>query len=217
MENQRQKVKYWNASYDTKADAQAALMAYWANKHEARKARLSIRNEHNERRSFNEGFLSDVGKKWIRDIQHYLITIFGHTLYFDRTTDKETGLFYKGQCVAEFMYNDPREEVIIYRSIFTHHCYQWLLLNHTKQGVEGSLSARNTCLNRMFLAPFMSLSCTQPQCLHTTDSLWLSGILEYNNHATQSQQHLLKNLTKVRELGTSHLPCFRLSSQNQTV
>ena len=108
------KVKYWNASYDTKADAQAALRAYWANKHEARKARLSIRYGHNERRSCNEGFLSDVGKKWIRDIQHYLITIFGHTLYFDRTTDKETGLFYKGQCVAEFMYNDPKEEVIIY-------------------------------------------------------------------------------------------------------
>lgn len=108
------KVKYWNASYDTKADAQAALRAYWANKHEARKARLSSRYGHNERRSCNEGFLSDVGKKWIRDIQHYLITIFGHTLYFDRTTDKETGLFYKGQCVAEFMYNDPKEEVIIY-------------------------------------------------------------------------------------------------------
>lgn len=36
------KVKYWNASYDTKTDAQAALRAYWANKHEARKARLSL-------------------------------------------------------------------------------------------------------------------------------------------------------------------------------
>lgn len=105
------KVKYWNASYDTKADAQAALRAYWANKHEARKARLSIRHE---RRSFNEGFLSDFGKKWMRNIQHYLITIFGHTLYFDRTTDKETGLFYRGQCVADCLYDDFHEEVIIY-------------------------------------------------------------------------------------------------------
>ena len=110
------KVKYWNASYDTKADAQAALRAYWANKHEARKASFSLHHEQNEhpRRSFNEGFLSDFGKKWMRDIQHYLITIFGHTLYFDRTSDKETGLFYRGQCVAEFLYNEPREEVIIY-------------------------------------------------------------------------------------------------------
>ena len=108
------KVKYWNASYDTKADAQAALRAYWANKHEAIKARLSIRHEHNERCSCNEGFLSDFGKKWIRNIQHYLITIFGHTLYFDRTSDKETGLFYKGQCVADCLYDDFHEEVIIY-------------------------------------------------------------------------------------------------------
>ena len=100
--------------------------------------------------------------------------------------------------------------VVVVRSIFIHHCYQWLLLNHTKQGVDGSFSARNICFNRMFLAPFMSLSCTQPQCLHTTYSLWLSGILEYNHHATQSQQHLLKNLTKVRELGTSHLPSSRM-------
>lgn len=35
-------VKHWNASHDTKADAQAALRSYWANKHEAREARLSL-------------------------------------------------------------------------------------------------------------------------------------------------------------------------------
>ncbi len=29
------KQKYWDADYDTKADAQAALRAYWANKHES--------------------------------------------------------------------------------------------------------------------------------------------------------------------------------------
>lgn len=29
------KQKYWDADYDTKADAQAALKAYWANKHES--------------------------------------------------------------------------------------------------------------------------------------------------------------------------------------
>lgn len=40
----RSLVKYGNASYDTKAYAQAALRAYWANKHEARKARLSLRS-----------------------------------------------------------------------------------------------------------------------------------------------------------------------------
>ena len=27
------KVKYWPAKYDTKSDAEAALRAYWANKH----------------------------------------------------------------------------------------------------------------------------------------------------------------------------------------
>ena len=35
-----------------------------------------------------------------------------------------------------------------FRSIFIHHCYQWLLLNHTKQGVEGSLSARKHLLEQ---------------------------------------------------------------------
>lgn len=55
------KVKYWNASYDTKADAQAALRAYWANKQEAKRARISSRYERH-RRSCNEGFLSDFGK-----------------------------------------------------------------------------------------------------------------------------------------------------------
>ena len=29
------KQKYWDAEYDTKEKAQAALKAYWANKHEA--------------------------------------------------------------------------------------------------------------------------------------------------------------------------------------
>lgn len=55
----RSLVKYWNASYDTKADAQAALRAYWANKHEARKARLSLRS-HSRRHPAGLCFLSFV-------------------------------------------------------------------------------------------------------------------------------------------------------------
>ena len=31
----KDKKSYWDADYDTKADAQAALRAYWANKHES--------------------------------------------------------------------------------------------------------------------------------------------------------------------------------------
>ena len=40
----RSLVKHWNASHDTEADAQAALMSYWANNNEAREARLSLRS-----------------------------------------------------------------------------------------------------------------------------------------------------------------------------
>lgn len=53
------KGKYWNASYDTKADAQAALRAYWANKREAREARLSLRS-HSWRHPAGLCFLSFV-------------------------------------------------------------------------------------------------------------------------------------------------------------
>ena len=37
------KVKYWDAEYDTKADAEAALKAYWANKHESRNLTIEQR------------------------------------------------------------------------------------------------------------------------------------------------------------------------------
>ena len=40
----RSLVKHWNASHDTKADAQEALRSYWANNNEAREARLSLRS-----------------------------------------------------------------------------------------------------------------------------------------------------------------------------
>ena len=95
---------YWNAEYDTKADAQAALRAYWANKHECRRRapRLVV-----------EGFLSDLGRDLLRNVQSFLIKIFGHTLYFDHYTDKSVDLFYKGDEVAELLYNDKSEEIVI--------------------------------------------------------------------------------------------------------
>lgn len=37
------KQRYWDAEYDTKADAEAALRAYWANKHESRNLTIEQR------------------------------------------------------------------------------------------------------------------------------------------------------------------------------
>lgn len=95
---------YWNAEYDTKADAQAALRAYWANKHEC--------NNHIDSLKL-EGFSSATGKELLRKIQSFLIKIFGHTLYFDHYTDNSVDLYYKGDEVAELLYDDKTEEVVI--------------------------------------------------------------------------------------------------------
>lgn len=49
------KVKYWDAEYDTKADAQAALRAYWANKGESfRRSLKSIRSAKLEKKAVKE-------------------------------------------------------------------------------------------------------------------------------------------------------------------
>lgn len=99
------KVKYWNADYDTKSDAESALRAYWTSKHESKSASsLSFKFE---------GFSSESGKDMIKSVQHFLITIFGHTLYFDHYTDDSVDLYYKGKPVAELIYKESTEEVII--------------------------------------------------------------------------------------------------------
>lgn len=95
---------YWNAEYNTKKDAEAALRAYWANKHECYSHSNKI---------VLEGFTSELGKKLIRSLQDFLIKIFGHTLYFDHYTDMSVDLFYKGREVAELIYKDKTDEVII--------------------------------------------------------------------------------------------------------
>ena len=99
---------YWDAEYNTKKDAEAALRAYWANKNEAKC--------YNRRKTLKlkiEGFTSDIGKRLIRNVQDFLIKIFGHTLYFDHYTDKSIDLFYKGNEVAELVYDYKTDEVII--------------------------------------------------------------------------------------------------------
>ena len=60
-----------------------------------------------------EGFLSDIGKSLIRSVQSFLIKIFGHTLYFDHNTDKSIDLYYRGNTVAELLYNDKDEKITI--------------------------------------------------------------------------------------------------------
>jgi hypothetical protein len=95
---------YWDADYDTKIDAQAALKAYWANKRECLNCSRII---------VLEGFLSGTGSTLIRKTLTYLIKIFGHTLYFDHVTDKSAELFYKGKVVAELFYNDADNEIVV--------------------------------------------------------------------------------------------------------
>lgn len=97
---------YWNAEYDTKADAENALKAYWANKHECKNRSHSI--------IIKEGFTSDLGKDLLKSVQSFLIKIFGHSLYFDHYTDKTVDLYYKGKEVAELLYDDKKEEIVIY-------------------------------------------------------------------------------------------------------
>ena len=96
---------YWDAEYDTKTDAENALKAYWANKHECRRHRSTSLKF--------EDFNSETGKDLIRNVQHYLIKIFGHTLYFDHYTDKSVELYYRGDMVAELLYKDDTDEVVV--------------------------------------------------------------------------------------------------------
>ena len=88
--------QYWNA--------EAALRAYYENKLACMRHPSSL---------VVEGFLSDIGKSLIRSVQSFLIKIFGHTLYFDHNTDKSIDLFYKGNTVAELLYNDKDEKITI--------------------------------------------------------------------------------------------------------
>lgn len=96
---------YWDADYDTKKDAEDALKAYWANKHECIKQTSSPLKL--------EDFNSESGKDLIRNVQHFLIKIFGHTLYFDHYTSKSVELYYKGNLIAELLYKDNTDEVVI--------------------------------------------------------------------------------------------------------
>lgn len=103
------KAKYWPAHYKTKTDAENALKAYWANKHECMK--------HRHCKLKLEGFSNDDGKELLRNVQHFLIKIFGHTLYFDHYTDKSVDLYYRGDLVAELFFKEAtrnqREEIVI--------------------------------------------------------------------------------------------------------
>ena len=60
------KTRYWPAHYKTKTDAENALKAYWANKHECIRRR-------NKCVKF-EGFSSNDGKALLRNVQHFLKT-----------------------------------------------------------------------------------------------------------------------------------------------
>ena len=101
------KVKYWPAEYDTKADAEAALRAYWANKHESfmrNKSPYEIKLEF---------FNSFNGNELLKKIGLYLRKIFGPTFYFDHITDDKAELFYKGKEIAKMAYNNDTEELSI--------------------------------------------------------------------------------------------------------
>lgn len=99
------KVKHWPAHYKTREDAENALKAYWANKHEC-----IFRNS---KQIKFEDFSSESGKSLIRNIQRFLIKIFGHTLYFDHYTNKSVELYYKGDLIAELLYKDKTDEIVI--------------------------------------------------------------------------------------------------------
>ena len=118
--------------------------------------------------------------------------------------------------VYQFLHTRKKREVLRHRSILIHHCFQWLLLNHVKQGVEGSLSARNICLSKVFLAPFISLSWVHPQGVHTTDSLWLSGIWEYNHSKMKVNRKCWKSLIDGVKCWTSHYLTLLIQTCDQS-
>ena len=81
------------------ADAKVAIRAYWANKKEC---------------YCTEGFNTSItGHNFIKKIQSFLIKIFGPTLYFDHITDNSADLYFKGGKIAELMYDNQTEEVVI--------------------------------------------------------------------------------------------------------
>ena len=96
---------YWDAEYKTKTDAENALKAYWANKHEC------VRRHYKQVKF--EDFSSNDGKALLRNVQHFLIKIFGPSLYFDHYTDKSVDLYYKGNLVAELLYDSKTDEVVV--------------------------------------------------------------------------------------------------------
>jgi hypothetical protein len=96
---------YWDADYKTKADAEAALRAYWANKRECKKRILHP--------LIFEGFTTESGEELIRNVQDFLIKIFGHTMYFDHIEDESADLFYKGNLVASLDFNNRTDEITI--------------------------------------------------------------------------------------------------------
>lgn len=93
---------YWDADFDTEEDAKAALRAYWANKRECF-------NKHD----VSENFITGLGKDLIKSIHSFLVKIFGPTLYFDHLTKTSVDLFYKGKPVAELLYKDVTDEVVV--------------------------------------------------------------------------------------------------------
>jgi predicted nucleotidyltransferase len=97
---------YWDAEYKTKADAEAALRAYWANKRECL--------YHRKRSSLKiESFSDENGQGLIRSLRAYLSKIFGPTLYFNNITDTTAELFYRGRFIAELLYNKKTDEITI--------------------------------------------------------------------------------------------------------
>ena len=61
-----------------------------------------------------EGFNTSVtGHNFIKKIQSFLIKIFGPTIYFDHITDNSADLYFKGGKIAELMYDNQTEEVVI--------------------------------------------------------------------------------------------------------
>jgi hypothetical protein len=81
------------------ADAQAALRAYWANKREC-----YLREEFNPNLSVH---------KFLKNVLSFLIKIFGPTLYLDHITEDSADLYFKGGKVAELLYDNQTEEMVI--------------------------------------------------------------------------------------------------------
>lgn len=99
---------YWDAEYDTKEKAQAALRAYWANKHEYHKWLRDSKNFVNE-----SLFFKDWNHDFIARLTHYLMSIFGPSAYFDHETDNTIELYYKGKVRAELIYNPSTQEIVV--------------------------------------------------------------------------------------------------------